>query len=155
LLTVLSRTLANVPLRASLIETLAAEVALGTATKHRDRVLACREALRDLKGQLVEANLRLVVSVGKRYPHPDLALLDLVQEGNLGLIKAVDRFQYRRGFRFSTYATWWIRQAITRAIAASSSPTPVRCHRTHGCSTRRTRGNYSSRCERSVGVSGS
>jgi RNA polymerase primary sigma factor len=65
----------------------------------------------------MEANLRLVVSIARRYQHESLSLLDLVQEGNLGLMKAVDRFQYRRGFKFSTYATWWIRQAITRAIA--------------------------------------
>jgi RNA polymerase primary sigma factor len=75
------------------------------------------EALRDLKRRLMEANLRLVVSIAKRYQHSGLPLLDLVQEGNLGLMKAVDRFQYRRGFKFSTYATWWIRQSITRAIA--------------------------------------
>jgi RNA polymerase primary sigma factor len=75
------------------------------------------EELRHLKQRLMEANLRLVVSVAKRYQHSSLPLLDLVQEGNLGLIKAVDRFQYRRGFKFSTYATWWIRQGITRAIA--------------------------------------
>jgi RNA polymerase primary sigma factor len=69
-----------------------------------------------LKRQLMEANLRLVVSVAKRHQQASLPLLDLIQEGNLGLMKAVDRFQYRRGFKFSTYATWWIRQAITRAI---------------------------------------
>jgi RNA polymerase primary sigma factor len=73
--------------------------------------------LRGLKQQLTEANLRLVVSIAKRYQYSNLPLLDLVQEGNLGLMKAVDKFQYRRGFKFSTYATWWIRQAITRAIA--------------------------------------
>jgi RNA polymerase primary sigma factor len=75
------------------------------------------DALHGLKRRLMEANLRLVVSIAKRYRHTNLSLLDLVQEGNLGLLKAVDRFQYRRGFKFSTYATWWIRQAITRAIA--------------------------------------
>jgi RNA polymerase primary sigma factor len=73
--------------------------------------------VRQAKRELMEANLRLVVSVAKRYLGSDLSLLDLVQEGNIGLMKAVDRFQYRRGFKFSTYATWWIRQAITRAIA--------------------------------------
>src|SRR5688572_12727922 len=69
------------------------------------------------KRELAEANLRLVVSIAKRYLGSGVALLDLVQEGNLGLLKAVDRFQYRRGFKFSTYATWWIRQAIQRGIA--------------------------------------
>jgi RNA polymerase primary sigma factor len=73
--------------------------------------------VRQAKRELIEANLRLVVSIAKRYVRSGVPLLDLVQEGNLGLLKAVDRFQYRRGFKFSTYATWWIRQAITRAIA--------------------------------------
>src|SRR2546422_5622532 len=73
--------------------------------------------VRQAKRELMEANLRLVVSVAKRYLGSDLSLLDLVQEGNIGLMKAVDRFQYRRGFKFSTYATWWIRQEITRASA--------------------------------------
>jgi RNA polymerase primary sigma factor len=68
------------------------------------------------KHELTEANLRLVVSVAKQYLGSGLSLLDLVQDGNIGLLRAVDRFQYRRGFRFSTYATWWIRQGITRAI---------------------------------------
>jgi RNA polymerase sigma factor (sigma-70 family) len=69
-----------------------------------------------LRGRLVEANLRLVVSIARRYSHIGVPLLDLIQEGNLGLLRAVDRFQYRRGFTFATYATWWIRQAIIEAI---------------------------------------
>jgi len=73
--------------------------------------------VRQAKKVLMEANLRLVVSIAKRYLNHDMPLLDLIQEGNIGLMKAVDRFKYRRGFKFSTYATWWIRQAITRAIA--------------------------------------
>ena len=81
------------------------------------RVLEHDAAVRRAKQQLMEANLRLVVSIAKRYVGRGLSLLDVIQEGNLGLMKGVDRFQYRRGFKFSTYATWWIRQAITRAIA--------------------------------------
>ena len=113
----LAHRLTGVPLRPAVVEAFAAETTVGPPSMAIERVRTRLGDLADLKRQLMEANLRLVVSIAKRYRHASLPLLDLVQEGNLGLMKAVDRFQYRRGFKFSTYATWWIRQAITRAIA--------------------------------------
>ena len=88
--------------------------------------------LEQAKGELVQRNLRLVVDIAKRYNGHGLAFLDLVQEGNIGLMKAAERFQHRKGFKFSTYATWWIRQGITRALADQSRTIRVPVHMNEG-----------------------
>ena len=106
------------------------ETGLNVASiKDINRRMSIGEAkARRAKKEMVEANLRLVISIAKKYTNRGLQFLDLIQEGNIGLMKAVDKFEYRRGYKFSTYATWWIRQAITRSIADQARTIRIPVH---------------------------
>ena len=103
-------------------------IPVGDYKKLVSRIQKGERESRLAKKEMVEANLRLVISIAKKYTNRGLQFLDLIQEGNIGLMKAVDKFEYRRGYKFSTYATWWIRQAITRSIADQARTIRIPVH---------------------------
>ena len=109
------------------------------------KISSAEREIAKAKEQMVSANLRLVISIAKKYSNNGLPRLDLIQEGNIGLMKAVDMFQYKRGYKFSTYATWWVRQAVTRAIAEQASVIriPSTCQRENQKNQPRSQKTYS------------
>jgi len=123
----LAKVIENAKKKIKKVEEEAAMTEEGLRVTVREIQLGERQA-EQAKAELIEANLRLVVSIAKKYANRGMQFLDLIQEGNIGLMRAVDKFEYKRGYKFSTYATWWIRQAITRAIADQARTIRIPVH---------------------------